>query len=102
MHQNLLPSTAPANEPVFSLFTTTRYTSPSPPAKTIQRTQIPLLDWHIARLHSAWVYFTERNGEGVWGAWPGDHVIWEKIKEVVEASEKNSGGDWRVSNFQHQ
>lgn len=84
-------------EPVFSLFTTTRYTSPSPPATTIQRTHIPLLDRHIARLRSAWAYFSERDGEGVWGAWPGDDSIWERIKEVVEASEKRGRGDWRVS-----
>lgn len=37
------------------------------------------------------------DGENVWGDWPGDDVIWNEIKRKVEQSEKEGGGDWRVS-----
>jgi hypothetical protein len=91
------PVEAVEANPPFSLFTTTRYTSPGTPRRSIERQDIPLLDRHIARLKSAWAYFTKRDGREVWGDWPGDEVVWKRIKEKVQESEREGGGDWRVS-----
>ena len=83
-------------DPPFSLFTTTRYTSPETPRRSVERQHIPLLDRHIARLKAAWAYFTKRDGTEEWGDWPGDEVVRKAIKEKVEHSEREGGGDWRV------
>ena len=75
-----------------------RYTSPSPPTVSgqIGKEDIPLLDRHIARLKSAWTYFTEKDGREVWGDWPGDEYVWDKIREALRKGEEDGVGDWRV------
>ncbi|KAI9638051.1 uncharacterized protein MKK02DRAFT_42433 [Dioszegia hungarica] len=52
--------------------------------------------------NAAWAYFTKRDGTEVWGDWPGDENVWERIKDKVEHSEREGGGDWRVRVVLHK
>ncbi|OCF41437.1 TIGR00730 family protein [Kwoniella heveanensis CBS 569] len=81
-----------------ALFTTLRYTSPSLHESTIpiERSSIPLLDYHVLRLREAHAHFRERDSSDVWGEWMGDQRLWELLKDALEAKEKEVRGDWRV------
>ncbi|RXK38603.1 TIGR00730 family protein [Tremella mesenterica] len=82
------------DQPLFSLFTTMRYASACPASeRRVIASEVPLFPWHLRRLREAHEYFSGKSGQGVWGAWPGDERIWEKIETLL----KQCGpGDYRV------
>jgi len=54
---------------------------------------IPLWPYHLRRLKEAHTHFAERDGEDIWGIWPGDEGVWEKVRDKLEGMDK---GDYRV------
>ncbi len=92
-------SSPPPISPDFSLFTTIRFTSPhgTRPAPVIEKHHVPLVDRHLARLREAHAYFSERDGSDAWGRWPGDEHVWLELKTALESKERETTGDWRVS-----
>ncbi|KAK8869710.1 hypothetical protein IAR55_000278 [Kwoniella newhampshirensis] len=82
-----------------AIFTTMRFTSPSPspdrPTIPITREMIPLFDLHIERLREAHAYFANRDLRR-WSMWIGDDVVWEEIRRELEEKELVERGDWRV------
>ena len=76
----------------FSLFTTMRYTTDS--TRRVEEGMIPLWPYHLRRLKEAHNHFVKRDGEDIWGIWPGDEAVWKRVTEKLESVDK---GDYRVS-----
>jgi hypothetical protein len=57
----------------------------------VLREDIPLIDYHIARLKEAHAHFAEN--DSAWGEWPGDDGVWQSIRSRLEEAH---AGDWRV------
>lgn len=55
---------------------------------------LPLWKYHVDRLREAHAHFAHKDGEEVWGSWPGEEVIWDNVRTKLEAIDD---GDWRVS-----
>jgi len=70
-----------------------RYTTDSTSKRIVEEEMIPLWPYHLQRLSEAHAYFAKRDGEDVWGSWPGDEVIWRQVREKPETVDK---GDYRV------
>jgi hypothetical protein len=75
----------------FSLFTTMRYTTDS--KRAVEEAMIPLWPYHLRRLKDAHAHFAKRDGGDKWGDWPGDELVWGRVKDKLEGADK---GDYRV------
>ncbi|WRT67239.1 uncharacterized protein IL334_004205 [Kwoniella shivajii] len=85
-----------------AIFTTLRYTSPSPNATVpVQRSSLPLLDLHLQRLDEAFSHFSQKDEDAAWGMWPGQETVWAELKQVLEDAERRERGDWRVRVIVH-
>jgi hypothetical protein len=75
----------------YSLFTTMRYTTDF--KRDVREGIIPLWPYHLRRLKEAHAHFVKRDGGDKWGIWPGDEVVWGKVRDKLESVDK---GDYRV------
>jgi hypothetical protein len=88
---NSLYSQDPGRDTDFSLFTTMRYTITINKAK-VEEEVIPLWPYHLRRLKEAHAHFSSKDEEK-WGIWPGNEVVWGKVRDKLEMMDK---GDYRV------